>query len=394
MSALARGFVVLATVLAVTPPALARCGPGDAAAVADARTAVETACGCATTRSHAIYVACANGTVKQRIAASLLPRRCGAAVERCAMRSTCGKRGVVTCCLTRKGRTRCKIMRSAARCLKKHGCVGVFPSCCDACDATGCRVPTTTTTTIRTTTTTTIHLASTTTITTSTTTTTTLVDGTQCQQFIEGTMNAPSESIPCGIALACHIEPAGETDAFTIDAPAGAVLAVNAAGPATTCWQAFDPDGMPIGAEHCDGLHELSIAKTGTQTIRVRFFSSSAIGDYTVAVDGVSAAFTCGVPLTLPTDMYSGQLSPGGDLDTFQFDAAANDAVSITVANPGHPCWTLFDPSGNIVKADRCDPAGTDSASGLAAGTYTILVRHLTDQATPYTLSLQRVTTP
>src|SRR5262245_53329408 len=142
----------------VASTAFARCGdmPGDAQAVADARIQVAADCTCSDTVPHGTYVACAAGIANARATAGTLPMSCKGAVKRCAARSTCGKPGAVTCCRTRPGGSpRCSTKRDPGRCTAPLGgsaCVGVFASCCDACGAGGCVVPTTSTTTTTTTT--------------------------------------------------------------------------------------------------------------------------------------------------------------------------------------------------------------------------------------------------
>jgi hypothetical protein len=143
----ARSFVVL--VLATARLSFAACGddPGDAAAVAAARAAVDAACPCAAAATHGAHVSCARATL---VTQSGLSPACRAALVRCASKSTCGRPGAVTCCRTRAtGETRCSIKRSAARCTPPAGgtaCVGVHESCCDACVTGGCAPETTTTT--------------------------------------------------------------------------------------------------------------------------------------------------------------------------------------------------------------------------------------------------------
>ena len=169
-----RGFVAV-LVLILTPAAvLALCGDvaGDAAAVAQTRADIESACPCADASRHGAYVHCVVTNAEAAILAGRLPRQCKGAVIRCAARSTCGKHGFVTCCRTSAaGTTRCKVKRDATLCVAPAGgeaCVGAFTSCCDACGPSGCA--TTSTTSSSTTTTSTAATPSTTSTTSSTTT--------------------------------------------------------------------------------------------------------------------------------------------------------------------------------------------------------------------------------
>jgi len=146
---MARLHLIVVVVLATARLSFAACGddPGDAAAVAAARAAVDAACPCAAAASRGAYVSCARGTLA---AQSGLRPGCRSSVARCFAKSTCGRPGAVTCCRRPPAGDvyRCSIKPSADRCMPGPGgsaCVGVFESCCDACGVGGC-VPGTTTT--------------------------------------------------------------------------------------------------------------------------------------------------------------------------------------------------------------------------------------------------------
>ena len=119
----------------------AKCGsnPGDDAAVAAARQAVEDQCNCAGSTNHGQYVKCAAGVANERASADppLLPKSCKGAVKKCAAKSTCGKPGFVTCCVTKNNVTKCKLKKDAAACTAKGGVAGGCSSCCDACPTPG-----------------------------------------------------------------------------------------------------------------------------------------------------------------------------------------------------------------------------------------------------------------
>ena len=149
-------------------------GPcADAAALANTRAQVTAQCGCAGARNHATYVKCAAAAAKTAVKAGALPRACKGAVKRCAAKSTCGRRGFVTCCrTTSRGVQRCSIKPSPGACRPPKGgsaCVGDVASCCDACGGATCPTVTTTTTPTGTT----MHRTTTTRVHTSTTSTTT-----------------------------------------------------------------------------------------------------------------------------------------------------------------------------------------------------------------------------
>ena len=138
----------LSVALASASVALAKCDPTtdpDRTDIANARAAVAANCDCDHATSHGAYVSCA----AQQANATLVNPSCAGAVRKCAARSTCGKPGSVTCCVTKTTGTKCKVKRDAARCRAPNGstaCVGSYTSCCDACTSTGCATTSTTTT--------------------------------------------------------------------------------------------------------------------------------------------------------------------------------------------------------------------------------------------------------
>src|SRR5262249_34689550 len=125
------------------------CGsePGDSDAVIAARAAAEATCGpCDSAANHGAYVSCVAGVAKSRVTAVLLPKTCAGAVKKCAAKSTCGKPGFVTCCVTTGKGPKCKLKKDAASCEAKGGTATLTPgntSCCsvsqpltaDACNA-------------------------------------------------------------------------------------------------------------------------------------------------------------------------------------------------------------------------------------------------------------------
>jgi hypothetical protein len=365
-------LAALVLVVAHAGGAAARCGAESADAVAAARAQVETECGCARAASHALYVHCALGVARTRAANGLLPKSCKRSVKRCAAKSVCGKRNAVTCCITRKGRTKCRIKKKAAKCLAKGGCVGIFPSCCDACTATGCRTLSTRTST-------------TTTITTSSTTTTTLVEGQLCDQFVAP--DAPEEPLPCGGTVACELDPAGDTDRFTFTLPANAAVSVSIGGTKNPCWQLVGPGGT-LNQPQCSTIGDLAGLPAGDYSITVTENAVPAMTDYVLSLQGISAAYHCGTPLSLPSDTRSDNLTPAGDTDSFEFTAAANQIATITITGTKNPCWQIFAPDGTPVMSQRCKSDGATPTPMLVAGLHTVVVSELQRQTTDYTLSV------
>ena len=84
----------------------------DRSDIANARAFVADRCDCDAATSHGAYVKCA----VEQASAALQNGSCAGAVKRCAARSTCGRPGFVTCCVTTAKGTRCGIKRDAAHC--------------------------------------------------------------------------------------------------------------------------------------------------------------------------------------------------------------------------------------------------------------------------------------
>jgi plastocyanin len=138
---LRRALVALALVSLASSAAGRSCP--DPGALAALRSRIATGCDCAGATTHGAYVKCARAQAK----AAKAPAGCRAAAIRCAAKSTCGKPGRVACCVPRKGRTTCRVVRDAAACGAKHGTAGACASCCDACADAACVAGATTTTT-------------------------------------------------------------------------------------------------------------------------------------------------------------------------------------------------------------------------------------------------------
>lgn len=150
MRSLFAGCVAVVIAIGVAGEARAKCT--DDAAVALARAEVAALCPCDGFANHGQYVKCARGVANALAGTGALPNNCKGSVVSCAAKSTCGKPGFVTCCTTdQRGRTRCSIKKGADKCRAPKGgtaCVGLLPSCCDACGDGACVPPPTPTPTV------------------------------------------------------------------------------------------------------------------------------------------------------------------------------------------------------------------------------------------------------
>src|SRR5262245_2798199 len=116
-----RAVVVLVLFAAFPPQATAACGDDatDAQTLAAAGAQGEAVCPCATALTHPAYVRCARGVTATRLREGLLRTECLDVVRRCALRSTCGRPDLVTCCLPAAGHRVCRRVRGADRCLAR-----------------------------------------------------------------------------------------------------------------------------------------------------------------------------------------------------------------------------------------------------------------------------------
>lgn len=117
--------------------------PAEQAAVVLARIAIDQACPCAAATDSRAYRRCANAVVKTQVSSGALPGRCAAPVRRCVRGSVCGQPGMVTCCTSNNGKTKCRV-QPVARCNARGGISGSCTSCCESCNPS-CLGTTTTT---------------------------------------------------------------------------------------------------------------------------------------------------------------------------------------------------------------------------------------------------------
>jgi hypothetical protein len=219
------------------------------------------------------------------------------------------------------------------------------------------------------------------------TTTTTLAEGQACLQ--ENPSPTVSEAIPCGGALSCTLDPAGDQDAFTFDAPDGAAVSVVASGTRITCWQLFGPTGQ-LNQPQCGKINSVILPQAGTYTILVTQQLNRAT-DYVLSMQGVSESFHCGASITIPAT-FTDSLNPAGDTDSFNFVADAGKTFSVSITGAHQPCWQVFGPDGHfLINPPPCRTDGAKNVTTTVAGTQTIVVNELTNQATDYTLSIQPV---
>jgi hypothetical protein len=103
---------------------------------ADLRAQIMEHCECTSVSARHTFLQCARAELAS-VPYERLLYWCRRSALKCLARSVCGKPGAVTCCQTNaRGRQRCTIKTSAAKCSAPNGgsaSLGVSESCCEAC---------------------------------------------------------------------------------------------------------------------------------------------------------------------------------------------------------------------------------------------------------------------
>jgi len=207
--------------------------------------------------------------------------------------------------------------------------------------------------------------------------------------YLEGGQGCPADGvqISCGALLTnCNFDSTSDLDTFKFNGTANGAAAVKICGPSSSWWYLYGPAGNYIAAS--TGTSVGKLASTGTYTIQTQN-SSHLTGVYSLALEGVSQAFQCGVPLVFG-QTKSGTLDACADLDSFQFVCQANQVVSINIVGPSSSWWYLYGPTGNYIAAST----GTSTGKCTTAGTHTIVVSNSSGLTGAYSITLQLVSGP
>jgi hypothetical protein len=209
---------------------------------------------------------------------------------------------------------------------------------------------------------------------------------------VSDTASNCAEPVFCGPTLPRSLTAVGESDTFKFAGQIMDTVSITSAvtgGGMSACWELYDPTGGSLGGV-C-GQAERTLAVSGGHTIRVYDNGDNATGTYdlnlVVVSDSTSTCaetITCGQTIARTTALV-------GEADTFTFDAAAAETVSITAQETGggtSTCWTLYDPAGLPI-AGACGQEAHTLAEG---GLYTIRVYDSSDASTgSYDLNLSFV---
>jgi hypothetical protein len=191
---------------------------------------------------------------------------------------------------------------------------------------------------------------------------------------VSDTASSCAETIACGPTLPRSLVAVAENDTFKFAGQIGDAVSINSkvtGGGMTACWELYGPNGLSLGGVCGQAVRTLSVA--GGHTIRIYDSGDNNTGTYDLNLAVVSnsssscaEAISCGQTLARTTALV-------GESDTFTFEAAAGEAVSITGQETGGgtvTCWTLYDPAGLAI-ANGC---GQNQHTLAEAGVYTIRV--------------------
>jgi hypothetical protein len=195
---------------------------------------------------------------------------------------------------------------------------------------------------------------------------------------------ADGQRIQCGTLVTCSLSPAGDTDSFRFDAPAGAAAQLRISGVSFGFWQLFGPKGQSICSSTGDAVCA-RLPDSGRYTV-LTSSSTGAVGQYGLMLQGVSQAFRCGPSISYGS-VRTGNLAHEAEVDTYHFVGSPGQAVSINVRGISFNYWRLFDPQG----MERGISTGLGQVTIESSGTYSIAVASSTGATGTYTISLQRV---
>jgi hypothetical protein len=192
--------------------------------------------------------------------------------------------------------------------------------------------------------------------------------------FVSDTASSCAEPIACGQNLPRSIADVGQSNTYRFGAVAGETVSITAQETSAfleACWELYDPDGISVIGT-C-GQGEKTLAVAGDYTIRVYDNGDVETGTYDVNLVFVSdTASNCAEAIACG-ETLDRNLATTGESDTYRFEAAAGEAVSVTTQETGgflDACWEIYDPEG-ISLGGICGQAEKTLA---VAGGYTIRV--------------------
>jgi hypothetical protein len=226
-----------------------------------------------------------------------------------------------------------------------------------------------------------------------------LVEPTCASQHDTGDAYEPDEcpalatTLSAGDSQSHSIEPAGDLDYYQFVVSAGEIMEFSSGSGMDSVIALYDTDGATV-LRSADTPQTLrwEYEQGGTYFARVRHYSSSATGNYTVSLNSIGSDdhgddLDHASALSLDATV-NGAIETWGDLDFFSFQGQAQHIYVIEELSSLDVVISLWDSSGNLLTS-------SDSPEWLrfkcpSAGTYYVKLRHYsTSSQGSYQLSIR-----
>jgi hypothetical protein len=177
---------------------------------------------------------------------------------------------------------------------------------------------------------------------------------------VSGDDAAGAGVITPGTSAGAMISPANDNDWYKFDAVVGHGYKVDTTGVDTYVY-VYAADGTTILAESDYPPLYLSATTVGPYYVRVRHFSATGTGLYTLTVtdlgpDDHGDAAASATQLPLGTTGLTGWIIPAGDNDWFKFDAVANHAFKVTVTGLSAYVYLVDTDGTTVLKESATTP--------------------------------------
>jgi len=185
-----------------------------------------------------------------------------------------------------------------------------------------------------------------------------------------------------GSPISGTIEYGGDTDWFSFDAVAGSMYSVTTTG-IDTVVAVYASDGTTLLKESDPVPFYVTATETGTHFVRVRHYSSTGTGAYTLTVTNlgaeVSGDSSATAGLIAPGASYGGMIDPAGDDDWYKFNTVAGHLYEINTTGIDTYLY-LYDTDGTTL-LNESDPVPM-YLMATSAGPYFVRVRHYSSSGT------------
>ena len=216
----------------------------------------------------------------------------------------------------------------------------------------------------------------------------------------EGGSQAPQELVINGPEIQEAINPAGESDLYTLTVTTAGTYTIETSGTIDTVLSLFGPDNETtlVARDDDGGPGRLSLLAqalaVGQYFVRVRHFSATRTGPYGVSVR--SHTNPGPVQLQVNGPEVQGDIGQPAESDLYTFSVATAGEHSIETSGLTDTFLSLFGPNSETTRIAEDDDSGPGLLSriqrSLAVGTYFVRVRHFSPTRTgAYGVKVRRV---